>query len=702
MYPRSFASRENFALAWERLVRGNNREYKSLFRHLYPSYSFSLNHNLDELLHAVRNRSYGPSVSAKVFKPKPSGVLRTLTLLSLNDQVVYQSIANFIAEAFAPVLRRNYLKKSFGALYTGKNNSFFYQPWKQCFRCFNQSIEKAFNRGNTILADFDLVSFYDLIDHRLLRKTLESRISNREVLDLLDRCLSTWTAVRRPGREMAHGIPQGPLPSAFLAECFLHEFDQDNFGSVQYFRYVDDIKLLGKRFSTVRRALVKLDLKAKELGLVPQAQKIEVREVSDIRTELKNVPSPILNLVHGTGGKISAPSTRRLERLFRDSILRKRGRVQVVDPTKFKYLLSRLPRSKRILRTIAPLFRERPDLSGVLGAYSREFPQDGFASEMLFTALKEDPVFDAAASDYVFSLDVCEPSSAPKKYSQLVAKLLRRSSERGALLKHAVNYYQAKRLSVNQALNLVHNLQSQSPFVTGLLLHDLCVDRTRGIFQLAAFRPLLEDGARSANVDHSRFCTYVLLAELGAPPQEVSASGRLVLRAVGLRRGRRAESLVGVFLRDRFGLGASLLWRRALGAAHDAAERRCNQLEGLWEGNPGVLVIALDSFNDFLVQAFSAADPRLCLPFARAAGNNAVPQFGNWLRNGALVRVLPRAAGRFLECHEARLEAELTHARQIRTGRLTRQIKYSETNKIKRRLRQAYVDLVSEWQLLLR
>jgi hypothetical protein len=696
MYPRIFASTENFTLAWERLIRGNNVEYKSLFRHLYPSYSFSLKSNLQELLLAVRNRSYRPSVSAKIFKPKPSGVLRTLTLLSLDDQIVYQAILNYIAEAFAPVLRRNYLKKSFGALYTGKSNLFFYQPWKWCFRQFNQSIQKAFNAGNKILADFDLVSFYDLIDHRVLRKTLASRVSNREVLDLLELCLGTWTAVGDPGHEMAHGIPQGPLPSAFLAECFLHEFDDNDFGNVLYFRYVDDIKLLSKKLSTVRRALVKLDLRAKELGLVPQAQKIEVREVADIKTELKNVPSPILSLVQRAGGNISAPSKRRLERLFRTSILRKRGKVQVVDPTKFKYLLSRLPRSKRILRTIAPLFRDRPDLSAVLGAYSKGFRQDRFASELLFKALKEDPVFDATASDYVFSLDTCEPSSAPKKYSQLVAKLLRRSSERSALLMHAVNYYQAKRLSANQAANLLQNIRS--PFVTGLLLHDLCIDRTRGTFQLNGFRQLLEAGARSANADYSRFCTYVLLAELGVLPQHVSATGRLVLRTVGLRRGPRAESLVAAFLRDRFGLVVPIAWRRALGAVHPAAERRCNRLEGLWEGDPGVLVIALDSFNDFLVQVFSAAHPMLRAPFQRAAGNNAFPPFGNWLRNGAFVRLLPRASERFLECHDARLEAELTHARQMRTGRSTRQISYAEMTKIKRRLRQAYLDLAREWR----
>lgn len=368
-------------------------------------------------------------------------------MLSLNDQIVYQAVANYIAEEFAPVLRRNYLKKAFGALYTSRQNPFFYRPWKVAYRSFNRAIERAFRSGYAILANFDLVSFYDLIDHKLLQKALESRVRSREVLDLLDRCLKAWTAVNTPSGQMSHGIPQGPLPSAFLAECFLHSFDRENFGNVQYFRYVDDIRLLGKRLSTVRRALVKLDLKAKEMGLVPQAQKIDVREVRDIRAELKNIPSPIASTVAQANRRLTRSSRRRLQRLLKTAVVRRGKRIDIVDPTRLKYLLYRMPRSIRILRSIAPVFYIRPDYSPALSSFTQQFRGSREAASILYNALKEDPVFDATASDYVFALDACEPKPAPVKYLRLVSKLMRRSAERGVLLAHAVRYYEAKRLS---------------------------------------------------------------------------------------------------------------------------------------------------------------------------------------------------------------------------------------------------------------
>ena len=698
MYPRSFASLSNFKLAWDRILSGSNKEYKSFFRHLYPSYSFSVNENLNDLLHAVRAGRFRPSPGRKLHTPKKSGVLRTLTLLTLNDQIVYQAIANFIAEAFAPVLRRHYLTKTFGALYAGKNNPFFFQPWKKCHRLFNRAVERAFRQGNKILADFDLVSFYDLIDHTLLRRTLESRIRSGEVLDLLDSCLRTWTAADSPRGGLAHGLPQGPLPSAFLAECFLHAFDREDFGNVRYLRYVDDIRLLGKRFSTVRRALIKLDLKAQQLGLVPQAQKIEVREVFDIRQELKNIPSPVLNVVRQTSRRITKASRRRVERLLRTAIARNRNKVRVVDETRLRYLLYRLPRSIRTLRLIAPLYRQRPDMSSALGVYIRGFPNHREAAEILYGTLREDPVFDSAAGEYVFSLDTCEPRPSSPKYRRLVEKLLRRSIERSLLLVVAVTYYEAKRLSGNEAVNLVSRLQDQ--LAKSALVHKLCIDDASKTLPTLSFQACLEEGANSNDPDFSRFCTYALISELGVIPRPVSSAGRLVLKAIGLRRGRPAESLVTVFFREKFRLRTPFSWRGRLAHSHAEAERRCNQLEALWDGDPSVLVMALDTFNDLLVQLFSAAHPTLNAHHRRAAGRRAFPDYGQWLQNPTFANLLPRASARLLECHRLRVTAELAHARQRRTGRPTRRIAYREVRRLKRRLRSAYSDLVNEWRLL--
>jgi Reverse transcriptase (RNA-dependent DNA polymerase) len=171
------------------------------------------------------------------------------------------------------------LKQSFGALFAGKGSPFFYRSWKTCYAAYNDAITKAYKAGNHYVADFDLVSFYELIDHRLLRSRLAKRIHNAEFLDRLFKCLEGWTS-DAPGSHIGHGVPQGPEPSAFIAECFLFDFDKLSFPQSKYFRYVDDIKLMSKDEAPIRRALVRLDLASKRLGLVPQAQKIECRKGS--------------------------------------------------------------------------------------------------------------------------------------------------------------------------------------------------------------------------------------------------------------------------------------------------------------------------------------------------------------------------------------------------------------------------------------
>ena len=99
-------------------------------------------------------------------------ILRPLALLSLTDLIVYQAIINYIANKFESEQTKYAFCRSFGAIYAGKDSPFFYRSWKVCYSAYNKAIEKAFNAGNTFVADFDLVSFYELIDHNLLKEKL--------------------------------------------------------------------------------------------------------------------------------------------------------------------------------------------------------------------------------------------------------------------------------------------------------------------------------------------------------------------------------------------------------------------------------------------------------------------------------------------------------------------------------------------------
>jgi Reverse transcriptase (RNA-dependent DNA polymerase) len=369
----------------------------------------------------LRRGTYQPSAATTVYFPKVSRVLRPITLLSLNDQLVYQAIANTIADRYFPVLWPQYEVKAFSALYAGGSSKFFYRSWKKSYKAFNKAVKRAFLNGDDILADFDLVSFFDLIDNKVLPEILSVRVKSGEALDLLLACLECWTKGNPNINSRGHGIPQGPEASAFLAEIFLHEFDQGKYGRVKYLRYVDDVKLLGKKFSSGRRALVRLDLRSKTLGLVPQEQKIELRKVTDIDAELQDVPGSIAGPTLPRPPRSVSRATRRpFERFLRKALKRRGGQLDVKNETHVKLARNRLPPSIKTLRLVRPLLESRPDLSAVLSRYASHCSSKRKSAEILHGTLRGDPVFDAAAGDIVLALDRCAQRPEPRKYKSLI------------------------------------------------------------------------------------------------------------------------------------------------------------------------------------------------------------------------------------------------------------------------------------------
>jgi hypothetical protein len=59
--PRRFLNYDNFELAFKRIVRGGNKEYKKFYRHLFPSYNFALKQNLEDLIKEIKKGIYKPA-----------------------------------------------------------------------------------------------------------------------------------------------------------------------------------------------------------------------------------------------------------------------------------------------------------------------------------------------------------------------------------------------------------------------------------------------------------------------------------------------------------------------------------------------------------------------------------------------------------------------------------------------------------------
>ena len=94
-------SKPNLQLAWQRISTGRNLQHKRFFRHIYGGYELGLKDNLN-LLHEKLKGDRQATPPTRIYLPKSSGLMRPITLLAVEDQIVLQAFANLVARHIGP------------------------------------------------------------------------------------------------------------------------------------------------------------------------------------------------------------------------------------------------------------------------------------------------------------------------------------------------------------------------------------------------------------------------------------------------------------------------------------------------------------------------------------------------------------------------------------------------------------------------
>jgi retron-type reverse transcriptase len=285
-----FANYENFLLAWQRTVNVTSRMvHEKLGMEVF---AYNLQSNLEDLVQQVNSEDfpYSPLADHKVYVPKPSTTLRTMSLMAVPDVIVYQALVNVIADHSHLHLVSHENEHVLGNLYAGTGRRWMLQPWKRQYSRFVKRVEKLYSIGNSWIASTDIVAFYDTIDHERLVNLIRQYCGKDDRLETLFReCLSKWSA-HNATSTMGRGIPQGSNASDFLANLYLYEIDCKLISSgYHYIRYVDDVRILGSDKSTVQRGLILFDLELKCAGLVAQVSKTSVHKIEDIEKEVSRL-----------------------------------------------------------------------------------------------------------------------------------------------------------------------------------------------------------------------------------------------------------------------------------------------------------------------------------------------------------------------------------------------------------------------------
>jgi hypothetical protein len=286
-----FLDYNNFYLAFKRLQTVSFDYYKELYKPDLLNYGLDLERNIKATILSIKKGTYSPSEVNKIYLPKPNRLVRPISVLDFQDLLIYQALINVIAESFYDDFKKYYNKFLFGNVYNKTNDDkkkiFFYVKWQEQWGKFLAQTKLFYKQGYIYLAEFDIASFYDTIDHKVLADFLKEKVDTRIVQFLLD-LLSVWTVdPDRLNKQISHGIPQGPQASGFLSEIYLSYIDHEFINKIEkmpikYIRYADDIRIFAKDPTVAERYLVYLDLLARDIGLIPQTGKIQTMKIKSV------------------------------------------------------------------------------------------------------------------------------------------------------------------------------------------------------------------------------------------------------------------------------------------------------------------------------------------------------------------------------------------------------------------------------------
>jgi hypothetical protein len=426
-----FLSEDNFHLALKRLQTASRDIYKNLYYQDLKIFSLFAEENINTLLNEIEQKIYEPECSYRIFVPKKNGLVRPLSLLKFKDLLVYQAIVNTISDIVVDHISPYHSNFVFGSCYNTSNapeqeRIFFLKKWTDQWKAFESKTKHHYETGYCYLAEFDIASFFDTIDHFILAQVLNKKYLVEEpLLEFLSTLLASWTG-DFTGKTLngKHGIPQGPIASQVLSDLYLFYLDLEMLETqsidIKYIRYVDDIRVFSKTENSAKKAIAYLDLLARDLGLIPQGGKILINKIDDINTLLRHQKSKFSQIKkeYQKSNRLKSKTHKKLKERFLNCFIEDSEEVYL-DKTLIKFSLYKLNEDEEIKNSIIFNWSNlQLNHEAVLFYLSKHFYSDSQVRSFLKKILADENLLFQHTAALIFSFfpDIEYMSSLYKKY----------------------------------------------------------------------------------------------------------------------------------------------------------------------------------------------------------------------------------------------------------------------------------------------
>lgn len=222
----------------------------------------SISH-IERLIDTLKNETYQPNPSQRVYIPKKNGKMRPLGIPSFIDKLL-QEVIRMILEA----------------IYEGsfENTSHGFRPTRSPQTAL-WSIQKSFN-GTKWFIEGDIKGFFDNINHEVLMTILSERIADERFLRLIRKFLNAGYVEDWVFHNSYSGTPQGGIISPILANIYLDKFDKyineyiQNFNKGKRRKENPIAKHLGHRKAKLVAKLKKTENETERQRLLAQIREI--------------------------------------------------------------------------------------------------------------------------------------------------------------------------------------------------------------------------------------------------------------------------------------------------------------------------------------------------------------------------------------------------------------------------------------------
>ena len=220
---------DNLCLAYEKARMRKSKQYGVLL------FEKRLNENLTQIQRELLAGTYKTSKYEvfTIFDPKERLIFR----LPFRDRVVHHAIMNVLEPVWTPV----FVSHTYSCI-KGKGIHGALRHLKKGLR----DVENT-----QYCLKLDIRKFYPSVDHNVLKVIVRKKIKDNRLLDLLDEIIDS-----------APGIPIGNYLSQFFANLYLSYFDhwlKEQMQVKYYYRYADDIVILGKDKPYLHALLVQIN-----------------------------------------------------------------------------------------------------------------------------------------------------------------------------------------------------------------------------------------------------------------------------------------------------------------------------------------------------------------------------------------------------------------------------------------------------------